>query len=332
MNISSQKTSESVLSRLLYQLLALIGEGIAVVISPHKALQVDEVTQLQRMGIAAAFLNSNQPKEERKAVLDGLSHIRLLYLAPEQLCCEDVREALTHCRVGRVAIDEAHILPEVQLGFRRAYGEIGEFIAILPWRPQVIACTATATPQRRKQILNSLGIPDADVFHAPVHRDNLHLEVKRVEGKGNTQYQSVERVLNKWQQAGKKERGSVIIYCTTVKDVKSLYKYLKARKWCVAKYTGKAAQKKRLEAQRAFMSDDVPIIVATSAFGLGINKPDVRLVIHVGLPLTMNDYVQEIGRAGRDGEAANFVLFYTKGDLGRNKHILTRGTSREPAC
>lgn len=315
---------------LLYQLAALIGEGLTLVISPHRALQADQVVYLRSKGIAATFLNSDQSKSERGAILADLPHIQLLYLAPEQLDKDDLLEALSGCWVARVAVDEAHVLPQVKDGFRKAYGKIGTFIASLPRHPQIIACTATAAPKTRRQILESLGVPNADVFCTPVRRDNLSLEVKRVEDQ-NVLYCSVESALNKWKQAKKKDRGSVIIYCPTVAGVKRMHNWLKARGWNVQKYTGKMLQGKRKEAMERFMSGESPIMIATNAFGLGVNKPDVRLVLHAGMPLSMSGYVQEVGRAGRDGKAAKCLLFYTRGDYGRNKGILTHGVSQESA-
>lgn len=316
---------------LLYQVPAVMDEGraLTIVISPHRALQVDQVLSLQAKGVPAVSLNSDLSNLERGAILEELQTYNLIYCAPEQLERGDLQEHLSRCRVARVVVDEAHILPEAILGFRKAYRRIGEFIAALPERPQVIACTATATPKDRKRILKSLGIPDATVFTFPVRRENLRIQVKKIEGNKREMYRSVERALKKWKKHGnRKERGSVIIYCPTVKGVKRIHKYLKARGWHTKQYTGKTPREKRRETQEAFLSGETPIVIATNAFGLGINKPDVRLIIHAGLPLTMNGYVQEIGRAGRDGKKANCILFYTKGDAGRNKNILSQGNRK----
>lgn len=316
---------------LLYQLPALMGDGLTLVFSPTKSLQVDQVTKLRERDLSAAYCNSDLSKAERKAVLDGLPHTRLLYIAPEQLQCEDMQEALARCHVSRVAIDEAHILPKAQMGFRRAYAKIGEFIASLSRKPQVIICTATATKRVRKQILGSLGVEDVDIFQAPVRRENLKLQIKKLETQKSLRH-AVERALDKWKHStGRKKRGSVIIYCPTVREVKRTYQWLKARDWKVQKYTGKTPQRKREQAIRRFMSGEYPIMVATNAFGLGIDKPDVRLVIHAGMPLSLDGYVQEFGRAGRDGKAAKCLLLYTPGDYGRNKAILNHAANKKSA-
>ena len=169
-----------------------------------------------------------------------------------------------------------------------------------------------------------------------MRRDNLRLYIKRIDSSGKTRngkcsqsiehtlFQSVERELSKWD-----EHGAVIIYCPTVKLVKRLCKWLKARDYPVGKYHGKMKHAKRKAAQQAFMRGKKPIMVATNAFGLGIDKPDVRLVIHAGLPLSMDGYVQEVGRAGRDGKKSRCVLFYTKSDFDRNKRTLSQSGGRK---
>lgn len=323
---------------LLFQLPALMeqGKGLTMVLSPLRALQSDQVATLQKRGIAAALLNADLSAKDRHSVLQMLSELRLLYLAPEQLLNPSVCQALCNVSIARIAIDEAHIIPQTMLDFRRAYGRIGEFIDMLPRRPQIVACTATATPKDRKRIVAELEMQEAQEFVFPIRRENLRLQIKKIEGvapqKGGkkleqVRLQAVIQTLEHWDG-----NGSIIIYCSTVKAVKRTLKWIKAAGWKKArKYTGKMSQKKRQEAQQAFLTGAAPIIVATNAFGLGIDKPDVRLVIHAGLPLSLDGYVQEIGRAGRDGKKAKCVLLYSPFDFARNARIIRHGSGKKAA-
>lgn len=325
---------------LVFQLPACLetGRTLTVVISPLRALQQDQVRQLNERGVKAALLNSDLSKRERREILDNLSGYCLLYLAPEQLSAHDIKEALKKLDVERVVIDEAHVLPQVAPSFRKAYGKIGNFIHALPYPPQIIACTATATPKERKTIIRTLRMDDPVIYTHPLRRDNLHLSVKKVEvpkksraktlGLEDLFFHDTEAVLQEWEKDGSK--GSVIIYCPTVNRVKSLKCWLKGRGWdSIAAYTGKMSQKDRAKAQEGFLTGSRKIIVATNAFGLGINKPDVRLIIHAGLPLTLGGYAQEVGRAGRDGKKSKCVLFYSNTEFQRNERILKQSGNKK---
>lgn len=321
---------------LIFQLPAILetGKALTLVVSPLRALQKDQVMQLAERGVKAAMLNSDTSTYERKNVLNNLSAYCLLYLAPEQLFAHDLQKALKSCSVERIAIDEAHVLPQAAPSFRKAYGRIGEFIRGLPYPPQIIACTATATKKERQMIIKSLKMDQPEVYIHPLRRDNLHLSVKKISTplkcrskKAKSEkylFQMVEATLKEWNG-----RGSVIIYCPTAKRVKMLKRWLKGRKWSVTAYIGKMSQQDRMKAQEQFINGSRKIIVATNAFGLGINKSNVRIVIHAGLPLTLSNYVQEIGRAGRDGKKSKCLLFYADTDFQSNERILKKSGNKK---
>lgn len=315
---------------LLFQLPAVLEADqlkLTVVLSPLKALQADQVTALLAKGIPAAWINSDLKPDKKQEILENFcAYGGLLYMAPEQLENKYVADMLAKANISRVAVDEAHILPQVKSDFRRSYGRIGEFIQSLPRRPQVLALTATATQQDTQTIRKSLKMLNVKVFNFPIRRCNLHLSVKRIESaekkniknsKKNNLFLMIERELRRWDG-----KGSAIIYCSTTTLVESLSNYLKSQNYSIGKYHGKMDRQKREKAQKKFMSGEKSIMVATNAFGLGIDKPDIRLIIHAGLPLTFDGYVQEIGRAGRDGKKSRCVLFYSDSNFKENEFIL----------
>lgn len=316
----------------LFQLPAImeLGRALTIVISPLRALQYDQTQALKRKGIPAECLNSDLSDQERKRVLDNLHEICLLYLAPEQLQKKDLCDALKAHFVSCIAVDEAHILPQTELEFRPAYGKINEFIHSLADRPRILACTATATVKDRGHIIESLGMRDPKIFTWPVRRDNLQLFVKEI--KANKQslklednmFHAVERAISQ-----QRKKDSIIVYSPTVKRAEKLQQWLSGRRYKVGLYTGETPQKERKKVQKDFITGETPIVVATNAFGLGIDKPDVRLIIHAGMPLTLSGYTQEIGRAGRDGASSTCLLFYTSKDFEKNKRILSYSDNRK---
>ena len=321
---------------LLFQVPAIMwAPGLTLVFTPLKSLQLDQVHTLQHKGIRTRYLNSSLSACERTELLDELKsgQVTLLYLAPEQLENKSIREILKELKIAFVAVDEAHILAYSKDGFRRAYRKIGKFVAKLPVRPVIAAFTATATARDQQIICKSLKMEDPAAFTSPIRRENLNLCIKVVESNAkegkldkiwHSKLRAVRNALEDWNG-----KGAVIIYCTTVEDVKKLFSRLKSDGWSVGKYHGKMLDKDREKAQADFVSGEIEIMVATNAFGLGIDKPDVRLLIHVGLPLSMDGYVQEIGRAGRDGKKSKCVLVYSPSDFTGNERILENRSKKK---
>ena len=310
---------------LLYQVPAIYEQrnqlGLTIVCSPLLALQRNQVEFLRKHDIPAVLLNSSLSQKERKKAFDNLNEFPLLYVTPEQLRSKDLRQALKSVRVLRVVIDEAHMLPQATPTFRPAYGEIGEFIQELSSPVQIMALTATATPEDRGYIINALGMENPEIFRSPIRRENLHLYVKRIaplNGEGNMEArltdnfaQAVTDELTEWNG-----KGRAIVYAPFKKRAKAIRKWLKASGFKgVGLYTGDCNDKKRHKAMKRFQSGEIRVMVATSAFGLGINFPNVRLVIHAGLPFSMDEYAQECGRGSRDGKKARCVLFFSDKDL-----------------
>lgn len=300
--------------------------GLTVVISPLKSLQKDQINHLKQKGVKAELLNSTLSSSEHSKVLHDMCESGgLLYLAPEQLLRDDVANALKASNLERIVIDEAHILVEVKNDFRKAYGNIGTFISSLPDRPQVIALTATATNKAMKKIKKSLHIVDGNDYRFPIRRENLHIYIKRISvskrGKKKFYLQTL-RFNTVEDYLSELKNGSAIVFCNTVKMTKKLYNFLKASGYSVGKYHGKMKNDKREKAQQDFISGEIKIMVATNAFGLRIDKPDIRLVIHASAPVSMDGYIQEIGRAGRDGKKSKCILIYAENDFSKNKLII----------
>lgn len=321
---------------LLYQLPALCEEeGVTLVISPLIALQQDQVLSLQKRGVEAIAINSHLSAQERREALDKLGDYSLVYLAPEQLQTVDFRRTIQSTRVNRIAVDESHMLPQSEVSFRPDYGKIGEFVSFLEERPQIMAVTATSTKADRTRIKDALGMKDVESFIFPVRRDNLHLSVKLLEpvkskGSEKARLESSFAKAVTDELTDRKKNGQVIIYAPFKHRAKQIYRTLKAHGIKrLGLYTGDTKRQKRRKLVKWFKVGKIRVMVATSAFGLGIDVPHVRLIIHAGLPLSMDAYVQEIGRAGRNGKKAECVLFYADSDYSANKKYLERKSDPE---
>ena len=301
--------------------------GYTLVLSPMLALQADQADKMGRHGVETCVLNATLKSGQRRAVLDAMEAGRgqmLIYLGPEQLAKQDVRGALALGGCRRVVIDEAHLVLEATGSFRPEFHKIGEILGELPARPQIIALTATITAAGIKALKRELGIPDATVFKGPIRRTNLRLDLVHVDGKNYKD--AIGRALLR-ELEGVEEGEKTIVYVPTPGRAKEVRKLLKSHGCEAVSIHGRTKPGKRERRQLEFVRGRVPIMVATTAFGLGVDIPDVRRVIHAGLPLTLEGCIQEMGRAGRDGGKARCVLIYHDGDFGRNRSILASGGS-----
>ncbi len=293
---------------LCYQLPAMIREGLSIVISPLIALMKNQVDQLNAYGIHARFLNSTLSKAEitrlKKDCVTG--SVKLLYVAPESLNKEENISFLQKVNISFVAIDEAHCISEWGHDFRPEYRKIKTMIAQLGEMP-IIALTATATPKVQLDIQKNLQMEEADVFISSFNRKNLYYEVRP---KKETKKQLI-RFLK--EHKGK----SGIIYCLSRKKVEEIAQLLNVNGFSAAPYHAGLDPDVRMKNQDDFLNEEVNIIVATIAFGMGIDKPDVRFVVHYDVPKSLEGYYQETGRAGRDGLEGICLMFYSHNDLNK---------------
>lgn len=295
---------------LCYQIPALIFDGITVVVSPLISLMQDQVGALLENGVSAAFLNSTLTLEEYKKTVRAIKsgETKLLYLSPEALATERVKSILSEADVpvSCVTIDEAHCISEWGHDFRPDYMEIAAFRN--RFKDAVcLALTATATKQVQADIVRNLKLKKPAVLVASFNRSNIFLNVQpRTDGL----LQIVEFLQEHKEQSG-------IIYCLSRKEVDSITQELQARGFSAMSYHAGLSDAERADHQNKFIKSQVDVIVATVAFGMGINKPDVRFVIHYALPKSIEEYYQEIGRAGRDGLASEALLLYSAGDIHR---------------
>jgi len=293
---------------LCYQLPAVVSDGLAIVISPLIALMKNQVDQLNAFGINAQFLNSTLTKGEMNRVkresLNG--NIKLLYVAPESLTKADNIEFLKQANLSFVAVDEAHCISEWGHDFRPEYRRIKEIIGQLGNLP-VIALTATATPKVQQDIQRNLQMEDADLFKSSFNRTNLYYEVRP---KKHAKKQLIQFLNNHKNESG-------IIYCLSRKKVQEIAETLKVNGFKAAPYHAGLEPAVREKNQNDFLNDNIHIIVATIAFGMGIDKPDVRFVVHYDVPKSLEGYYQETGRAGRDGIQGYCLMFYSHNDINK---------------
>ncbi len=292
---------------LCYQLPALLLEGVTVVVSPLIALMKDQVDFLQARKIPAARLDSTLSEDETRQIMQSLTaeEIKILYVAPERLVSEHFLHLLKRLRVSLLAIDEAHCISEWGHNFRPDYLKLGQLVKAFRI-PRVLALTATATPQVEKDIAREFEIDEAGIVHTGFYRPNLELHV--------TPCRDHEKFDLLVQRLTSRPRGSTIVYVTVQKMAEEVASRLAAHGIFARHYHAGMESNDRHQVQEWFMSDPEAVVVATIAFGMGIDKANIRAIYHYNLPKSLENYSQEIGRAGRDGEHAVCELFATAGD------------------
>lgn len=300
-----------------FQLPALVRPGLTVVVSPLIALMKDQVDQLQAAGVAATYLNSTLSADAARSRLAGLhrNEWRLLYVAPERLMLDGWKENLRQWNVTALAIDEAHCISEWGHDFRPEYRQLASLRELLPEVP-VMALTATATERVRTDIIRHLKLRDPAVFVASFNRPNL---TYRVVAKDQPLKQVIEFIRRRDQDSG-------IIYCASRAATERTAEALAGRGFSARAYHAGLDAEERHRNQEAFLRDEVRIMCATIAFGMGINKPNVRYVIHYDLPKNLEGYYQETGRAGRDGLPGDCLLLYSAGDVAKQLHFIDEMT------
>ena len=296
---------------LCYQIPALLLEGITLVISPLISLMKDQVGSLNQAGIHAAFLNSSlTPGQYMKALgYARAGRYPIIYVAPERLVTPEFLDFALHTKIAMVAVDEAHCVSQWGQDFRPSYLKIVEFIGQLPKRPILSAFTATATTEVRDDIIDILQLHDPTVMTTGFDRSNLYFGVMAVKDR----YGAVRNYL----ETHREESG--IIYCLTRKHVEEVCERLIKDGFSVTRYHAGLSDEERQKNQDDFIYDRIPLIVATNAFGMGIDKSNVRFVLHYGMPKNPESYYQEAGRAGRDGGPAQCILYYSGQDVLTNQ-------------
>jgi ATP-dependent DNA helicase RecQ len=297
-----------------FQLPALMHGGITIVISPLISLMKDQVFSLTQSGISAAYINSSLNHSQYVKVLqnaeDGV--YKIIYVAPERLLTEEFVSFSHRAEISMVTVDESHCVSQWGQDFRPSYLKIAQFIGSLEKRPVVTAFTATATPQVRDDIIDKLELKEPHVLTTGFDRKNLHFSVRKPEDK----YSELKKYI-------KKNRTSYgIVYCSTRKSVDEVYSNLQHEGFRALRYHAGLSDRERKENQEAFIYDKCNIMVATNAFGMGIDKSNVSFVIHYNMPKNIESYYQEAGRAGRDGGPADCILFYSGQDVIINQYLI----------
>lgn len=300
-----------------YQIPALAFSGITIVISPLISLMKDQVDTLNKKNIPAIYINSTLSFSTYTTILQNAfdGKYKIIYIAPERLQVTKFVEFLNNISISMIAIDEAHCVSQWGHDFRKSYLEISKVISKLSVRPVIAAFTATATTAVRDDIIKILNLKNPFILTTGFDRENLSFNVLSPSSK--------KKFIVNYLENNPKISG--IIYCLTRKHVDTLYYYLKSLSFNVTKYHGGMSEKQRNKNQDDFILDKYSIMIATNAFGMGIDKPNIRFVIHYNMPKDLESYYQEAGRAGRDHLASECFLLFSKSDIMLNKYLIEHG-------
>lgn len=302
-----------------YQIPAVIMDGITIVVSPLISLMKDQVDALQDIGIDAVFINSTQSMDKIREILGdaSLGLYKILYIAPERLESKMFVEMIKGLKISQIAVDEAHCVSEWGHDFRMSYRYIKPFVENLNPRPVVSAFTGTATDEVKDDSINLLGLHNPYRFLGDINRDNLAINVFKEEDK----LEGIKDII----QNHKDESG--IVYCLSRKEAESLYYYLKDIGYSVGIYHGGLDDEKKKQNQEDFLYERFDTMIATNAFGMGIDKSNIRYVVHCTMPKNLESYYQEIGRGGRDGAPCDCYLFFNREDIRRVEFIINKSSS-----
>lgn len=302
-----------------YQIPAIILEGITIVISPLISLMKDQVDNLTSLGIKATYINSTQNADTIKEILfdASIGEYKIIYISPERLESRMFRDMIKELKISQIAVDEAHCVSQWGHDFRKSYLSIQGFCKELKTKPIISAFTATATEEVRRDSVKLLGLVNPYIYKGNINRENLNLTVLKEIDK----LEMIKDIIRD------NEGESGIVYCAARSEVDNLYYYLKDIGFNVGKYHGGLKDEEKENFQEDFLYERLDVIIATNAFGMGIDKSNIRFIVHFTLPQNIECYYQEIGRGGRDGELCNCYLFYSEDDISRVEYIINKSST-----